>query len=131
MEPSGNFDPSLAMRWAVLLPVLRIALADDLHGVSVRVTDDNILAIDVDGDGSAIGFVAGLDGERPAQAAARLLDALEDDLPATRRCWGRPVPLCPREGHRHAMTAATDPTNDVLNLYCPDDNQLVRSEAFH
>lgn len=108
------------MRWAVCLPILEGALAEEPIGFRFEISEDETIFIYADEGGGGFGFAEGLPGESLGQAAMRLLDVLVEDLPSTRRAWGLQIPVCPREGHAHAMTATLNAQLDEIDLFCPD-----------
>lgn len=83
--------------------------------------DEDTVTLDVDRDGTSFGFREAPWQEDDAAFASRLIDALAESLPTTRRHWGRPVPVCtlPAHMHQHAMTWRVD--GAALRLSCPHE----------
>lgn len=79
------------------------------------------IMVDVDGDGSAFGFIEGPVGEGVVDAALRLLEICVDEIPLTRRGWAGPICPCVVPGHRHGMGFRADEDRRSLVLVCPDD----------
>lgn len=116
---------TLAERWGVCLPTLELMMAGLPVGASVSFGDDGTLFIHPDGDTSAIGFVEGPVGETLIDMTMRLIDSLGNDLPLSRRLWGRPMPPCPLNGHSHAMVTRPDHHTMEVDFYCPDAHDQV------
>jgi hypothetical protein len=62
------------------------------------------------------------EADEPAEALARLLDTLSNDVSETEQFWGVPFPACP--GHRHPALIRV--VGGEVVLHCPDTDNAVR-----
>jgi hypothetical protein len=62
----------------------------------------------------------------PGDAICTIFASLQQDLPCTAPFWGQPMPPC-RTGHPHAAWCRQ--SDNVVELYCPADQQTLRTLA--